>query len=323
MTAFMLSDELERDFEPLEEHPARHAAAVAMYCLTGQKCAQRTTDGKIPTQVIIKTFAAWPASMRSAAIADLVAIGKWTESDEGELLFVDWDLLQYTREQELNRRAKQAAKQRARRQRRKVESGDVPPATPPVTYLGTKPGDVPRDVAVPSASASASVSLRDPEPVPLGGPTLDQRERAMADAGQFVRVEFARRFEQAERSLWTRQGDPAVELLAAWALSVPGDPKAAVTRLLDGFFADGWARSRHFDVQHLAKYPQKYFEPRAAPRASKRVDPAERLAELRAQFSVLEGDLATTHDADKQLRIKTEMAGLRAEMRDLKAKGGN
>lgn len=141
---FVLKDEFERDFEPLEVDPARHAAAVAAYCLVGQACAQRMTDGEIPDIVVKKTLQAWPRKMVSIATADLIAIGKW-ESVDGSLRFVNWDLDQFTREQETERRKKAAERQRRKRLLDKL-------AKQPVTR------DVPRDVTgvvtVPSASTS-------------------------------------------------------------------------------------------------------------------------------------------------------------------------
>jgi hypothetical protein len=151
VTAFLLFDELERDFEPLESEPARHAAAVAMYSLVGQKCAQRMTDGLIPQQVIAKTFAAWPVAMVSAAIADLVALGQWEQDDSGGFRFVDWDLKQFTRDQEAARREKHAKRNRDYRARKKTADSDA------VMHHVTRHED--SHVTVPSSSPSSS-----PEP---------------------------------------------------------------------------------------------------------------------------------------------------------------
>lgn len=83
-----------------------------------------------------------------------------------------------------------------------------------------------------------------------------------------VRREFASRFERAEGSLWTQATDPAVDTLTTWLTSVPGDTAANLAKTLDAFFADAWTASRHFPVQHLARYPQKYFEPRHEPHSA-------------------------------------------------------
>jgi hypothetical protein len=141
----MLFDELERDFEPLEAEPARHAAALAMYALMGQKCSQRMTDGAIPKPVLDKTFSAWPRTMVAAAIADLVALGLWEQTDADSLAFVDWDLRQYTREQEERRRLKTAERQRKFKHKTIAESGAVTPLVTP-------------SVTVPSSSSSSRSS---------------------------------------------------------------------------------------------------------------------------------------------------------------------
>lgn len=103
------------------------------------------------------------------------------------------------------------------------------------------------------------------------------RERALGEAETLVRREFAKRFEAAEAGMWTRQGDPGVQTLARWLLSLRvGTPEANCTRLLDAFFADAWAQSEHFPIQHLARYPQKYFEPRSV----RKLSPQQQLDEL-------------------------------------------
>jgi hypothetical protein len=80
-----------------------------------------------------------------------------------------------------------------------------------------------------------------------------------------VRRGFGRRFEAAEKSLWTQGNSPAVSTLAAWLSSVQGDPAEVLKRTLDAFFADPYCSTQHFPIAHLARYPQKYFEPRQTP----------------------------------------------------------
>jgi hypothetical protein len=91
---------------------------------------------------------------------------------------------------------------------------------------------------------------------------------AHEDAERLVRREFARRFEQAEGSMWTRSGDPGVGTLAAWLSSLPGEAAANLGRTLDTFFADPWCRSQHFPIGHLARDAHKYFEPRTLAKVS-------------------------------------------------------
>lgn len=148
-----------------------------------------------------------------------------------------------------------------------------------------------------------------------------ERERALQAAETLVRVEFARRFEAAEGSLWTRSGDPAVATLAQWACSVHGGPEAAVKRLLDSFFADDWCRSQHFDVRHLARHPQRYFEPRKAPAQEAAVDRDAELAKLRARRDELHGLLVNARvdgKPEREAKIQVELDKITAKIRALK-----
>lgn len=101
-----------------------------------------------------------------------------------------------------------------------------------------------------------------------------------------MRQEFARRFEAAEGSLWTRSSDPGVATLAAWLSSLSGELEANLARTLDTFFADAWCRSQHFPIAHLARDAHKYFEPREAPTVAKST-PHQQLAALRAEHKTL------------------------------------
>jgi hypothetical protein len=191
-----------------------------------------------------------------------------------------------------------------------------PPQSPsPLAALGSEcaRGDLPDSFGVGPLAGSLTTLLDG-----LSKPAA-YRDAALDAAETLVRVEFVKRFEAAEEGLWTRSGDPAVATLARWALSVPGGPDAAVKRLLDNFFADEWCRSRHFDIAHLARHVQKYFDPRKAPATAARFNPDERLAELRARLGVLEGDLANANMGSAEPdRIKKLIADLRREMRLLK-----
>lgn len=162
-------------------------------------------------------------------------------------------------------------------------------------------------------------------PVREGTRAFDKHSSAsLIDLAEgMVRREFARRFEAAEGSMWTRHGDPGVATLAAWLCSVPGDAPTNLSRLLDAYFADPWARSQHFDVRHLARYPQKYFEPRKAPASAAvaKVDRGERIAELNSALSELEGDLQNARvegDLERASELIERKDELIAELRKLK-----
>ncbi len=99
---------------------------------------------------------------------------------------------------------------------------------------------------------------------------------AQADAERLVRREFSRRYEAAQKDLWTQPNDPGVTTLATWLSRKPAAERAAaLAKTLDTFFADPWARANHFPVNHLGRYAKKYFEPRDMPRAPARASPAD------------------------------------------------
>jgi hypothetical protein len=94
---------------------------------------------------------------------------------------------------------------------------------------------------------------------------LDLAEAERLELRKLVRLEFSGRFHLAEGSMWTQAGDPAVDTLVSWLLSVKVDRKSSLEKMLNTFFADVWCRSKHYPIAHLAKYPQKYLDPREAP----------------------------------------------------------
>jgi len=118
-----------------------------------------------------------------------------------------------------------------------------------------------------------------------------------------VRVEFSRRFAEAEGTLWTLAGDTAVAQLAAWLATAPGSPTEALGRLLDAFFGDAWCRSQHFPVRHLARYPQKYFEPRDAPK--------EVTVTLEGQIKAAEDEMRKHRDAGRMDEMQDAITRLR------------
>lgn len=195
MTAFLLLDEFERDFEPLEDQPIRHGLAIAAYCIIGQAVAQRMTDGLIPVPLLRKKLV-WPKRMVDTAVSDLLNLGLWREHPETkELSFRDWDLSQFTRKQELARREKNAARQRAKRARDKSSvTRDVPrDVTTAVTLPTTSPlpSQSERGTYAEGYSASRVVlpgAVADLEPVPLTGDARLDATNAALGLKQPVRV---------------------------------------------------------------------------------------------------------------------------------------
>lgn len=108
-----------------------------------------------------------------------------------------------------------------------------------------------------------------------------------------VRQEFAARYHAAQGSMWTRAGDPEVDTLAQWYLSLAEPRDETLTRTLDTFFADPWVRSHHFPVNHLAKYADKYREPRGSPAKTKPPETIESLRERSKQLVISAGGKLT------------------------------
>lgn len=155
-------------------------------------------------------------------------------------------------------------------------------------------------------------------------PSLRSGDNARRGFETLVRKEFAKRFQAAEGSLWTLAGDPAVAVVAAWLRSLGSDPRKALARLLDGFFADSWVRSRHYPIGHLSRHPQKYYEPRKTPAPVAQVDPAERRTEINSALSEIEGDLHLARmkdpvDLERVADLVDRKDALIAELRGLKS----
>ena len=247
--------------EEIEDDYVLHALCVAAWTLLGADCARRRTGGFVSESRVLKVLAFWPAKARDKATAALVKPLKLWEPAPGGWQFHDWNDYQPSAEELAEE--KNLKTERQRRYRKKQREERLQRLR--VDALASTPASTPASPEVSGAGARAYARSPSPLPSPLPSLASLESENALAAAESLIRREFARRFEAAEGSLWTRSGDPAVATLARWACSVACGPQAAVQRLLDGFFADEWCRSRHFDVRHLANYAQKYFEPRSAP----------------------------------------------------------
>lgn len=117
MTFFQIADEYERDFEPLEQDDFEGCVyASALFVQMGHMCARQMTDGRMTPAMLKKRLSLWPDDRREQAIAHLVELGQWRQTETG-YEFVDWDLTQYTKAQETRRRALAAERQRQRRRR--------------------------------------------------------------------------------------------------------------------------------------------------------------------------------------------------------------
>jgi hypothetical protein len=176
MTFFQIADEYERDFEELEVRDLEQCAyATLLYVQMGHKCASRMTDGRMDRAMLAKRLAAWPKERFEAAARELVALGQWRETSDG-YEFVDWDMTQFSKEQELRRRANARERQRRRRARLAEEaaSRDVTQPVTPQSGVYEIPRDetirestnVTRDVTLPSASPLGSDLLSEDQGAP-------------------------------------------------------------------------------------------------------------------------------------------------------------
>jgi hypothetical protein len=80
-----------------------------------------------------------------------------------------------------------------------------------------------------------------------------------------VRKGFQSRFEAIECGMFVQGAHPAFYTVAKWVLSVGGDPRQVIAGLLNGFFADSYAKDRHFPIRLLAACPQQYYKGARAP----------------------------------------------------------
>lgn len=153
MTFFQIADEYERDFEELElENIEDCAWATLLYVQLGHLSAKRMTDGLVSPAMLRKRTAAWAPGTVDEALASLERLGKVTRTADGGVQFVDWDLTQFTREQETRRRAHAAERQRRRRAKLAEEAAARPPEPSHETIAEND--NVTRDVTPPSASSS-------------------------------------------------------------------------------------------------------------------------------------------------------------------------
>ena len=174
-----------------------------------------------------------------------------------------WNILNYQRFRDM--RDEEARKEYERNRKREQRAKSVPDGPAMSRTVHRRPR-----MSLVSANADSEA---DSEASQNHERTSYAETRAPASSLEsMVRVEFSRRFAEAEGTLWTLAGDPAVAQLAAWLATAPGSPTEALGRLLDAFFGDAWCRSQHFPVRHLARYPQKYFEPRDAPGPAKTLE---------------------------------------------------
>lgn len=247
--------------------------ALALWTMAGSWSARHLTDGIVPREALQQLGA-------TARVArDLLETGLWEDHDSG-YAFHGW------LERNPSKAQIESTREKTRERVQKHRSNAV--TEPAVTLLPSRPVPSRPDPlsceSVQSAREPANDSQSD---------AMSLSEAKHRETRKSLRMEFSRRFQAAEGSPWTQASSPALDVLASWLIAMP-DPTAAMSKALDGFFADAWCRSQHFPVAHLAKYPQKYFEPREAPSTARE---PETIESLRAQAC--------------KLMIADDMAGVR------------
>lgn len=260
--------------------------AIGLWTLAGSWTAKQERDGYVPSMMIRRLGATL-----SEAEA-LVAVGLW-ETVEGGYLFQGWEERNPLKTTLEDRRNGTKERVRAHRER---ERNALQAALPKKCNALPKRDDthsLPRPFPDPSQTLpgedqNAGAGGDSPDETKTEPPATAPDSR-FAEMKTAIRKEFAVRFERAEGSLWTQAGDPGVDLFVAWALSMP-EPMPAAQRAMGTFFADPYCRERHYPVAHLAKYPQRYHEPRQGPEGGRDAPETVQSLLTAAKAAVLRGD---------------------------------
>ncbi len=218
MTFFQIADEYERDFEDLELSDLEGCAfATLLYVQLGHLSAKAMTDGLVSPARLRKRTAAWAPAALDEALDALVRLGKVERTADGGVQFLDWDLTQFTAEQEARRRALAAERQRRRRAKLAAESRMVR-----ADVIIDESDLVTRDVTPPSASSSASGSARaeekqkEPPPPPAAPPVAAPESVARAPRKTRPKADEKRAvFDRVLAEAGARHGFIAPKLLSA------------------------------------------------------------------------------------------------------------
>lgn len=268
MTYFLLHDELELALEPLEQDVCLHALATTAYTSLGHASAKRCLDGAVPTWLIAKRLPTWKPELVERATKALVSVGLWEAREDG-YAFVDWDLHQFTKEQEQARKAKQNERQRRRRAK--------PALLENIAENENVTRDVARDVTPPLAfpfsspflsqnSPSENELLPEPTQEPAAKKPKKVRARSAHDeAMELVKKSFGEEYQ-------ARYGQPygvfnmaLLSQASCWVKQQP-DPHKAVKASLGGYFADTWWQSKGNPFQGWARDPAPFSARQTPPK---------------------------------------------------------
>lgn len=266
--------------EELEHEPARYMAAVTVWTIMGADCARRLTDGIVTVARLTKVLHRLGKHALIGAEA-LCGTGLWEKHASG-WRFHDWRDYQPSRAD-----VKKARRQKTERQRRWRNGKDAPTGEPRDGHVGEsvdafvdastqRLGDAPRDAAEVIAPARASPDPTRPDPSPESKsargrashtqplPEPPPLEPPTRPTSELVRVAFARRFCEVTSNppSWSKKNVDLCGVVGNWLDAKGGDIDRILTRLLDGFFADEWARDHGYPLGALANDPPKFLQPK-------------------------------------------------------------
>lgn len=252
--------------------------AFRLYVNALSYCADSFTDGHIPSYM--------PSALLRAhadgAVAELTARDEdgcafWYAVEGG---FQVHDYLEVN-----DSKAEIEARRRAGRRAAKARwsSGDPPATDPP----GGGSHDADR-TAMCSAKPEGQKVRRQNSPPPLppapggsaeSGGEVESGADSSGGGGSggggegvywLVARGYQRRYEREAQSAWQSYAanEPQLREVSAWVAAEADrhevDPTRVVDRMLDGFFADEWARDHDWPLRRLAKDPARYARSRGA-----------------------------------------------------------
>lgn len=239
----------------------RFATAITVWLFMGTDCAGLGVGGIVTEKRMAKVLSAISERSRKQAAADLVEVGLW-ETAEGETGFHDWEEYRAKARSDDDAKDYEAKRKAAWRARNRV----------PGTMSGTSPGQVPEQ---PKGTEPPLLSRPIPTYPDPTQPVLSQSARdAGIDLLPHLHAEWRRVHTNAPGTgsvetlakVW--RGEPApthavrghldrVKLVLEAALAET-DPKAWITRTIEGFARDPYAKSKAAGFELYASKPGSY-----------------------------------------------------------------
>jgi hypothetical protein len=129
---------------------------------------------------------------------------------------------------------------------------------------GERERDEPAQDSLPPGRGAEPPEREDGEPEPSDADRLRLRE--------LVALRYSVRFNELRGNppARTPKQSTGYESIARWLDDKGGDPERVLRTLLDGWFADAWARDHGYPISALANDPPKYYAPPKVLRGSRR-----------------------------------------------------